>query len=92
MFSGSPKIEPAKGRREAASGLGFRYLGTSLLRQNSSIFFLHLWKIPVISNVRTNSAGRPGNRTALGSLETNKSCSGKPGDEVARVSRLRRKT
>src|ERR1022692_110427 len=34
----------------------------------------------------------PGNRSHSGASRRSKSCSGKPGDEVARVSRLRRKT
>jgi hypothetical protein len=51
-----------------------RYLRTRLrdkIFRNFSTFFLHLWKIPVISNVRTNFAAIPGNRNALGSLEMN---------------------
>jgi len=47
---------------------------------------LHLWKIPVISQLRTNFAEMPGNRSDPGNRENIK------GDAVVRVSRLRRKT
>jgi hypothetical protein len=46
-----------------------RYLRTRLrdkIFRNFSTFFLHLWKIPVISNVRTNFAAMSGNRNYSG--------------------------
>ena len=46
---------------------------------------LHLWKFPVISQLRTNFAEMPGNRCDPGAAKDIR------GDAVVRVSRLRRK-
>ena len=49
---------------------------------------MHLWKISVISQLRTNFAEMPGNRSDPGAANSRSSFEDVKGDAVVRVSRM----